>query len=606
MGYMSDEMEEIISDFLTEAEESLDKIDPLFVELETKGHDKELLNDIFRSMHTLKGAAGFLGFQSIVDVAHNSESIMKKLREGEIPLTRQLMDVILKSVDMLRLLLRHIKLKDNVSEDTSPLVRELEGALQSAQVSDAADKPDIQISSASSIVEQEQSGENASNLNALLPPIPVKDETVKPEAVKTVQGNVEPVQKIMPQAEPQDKATGDKREIIQTLRVDVDRIDNVMNLTGEVVMIRNRLLNLVNYLESKYADDSHVESLAESVSFLDLVTSDMQLAVMKIRMQPIKKVFGKFPRLVRDIAATLGKDVDLKISGEDTEVDKAVIEQIGDPMVHIIRNAIDHGLDSTEQRLAKGKPEKGTIAIDAFQKGNQIVIEVTDDGRGIDVERVKKKALERALITEEEALRMADEAAINLIFLPGFSTNDVATELSGRGVGMDVVKTNISRLNGYVEVFSKKDFGSTFRICIPLTLSIVQALMVRVRGAQYAVPLAPIVEILKISKSAIKEVAGQKVLALRGKVHPFFELSDVLGYGSCADSEYRYLVVVSISDKSFCLAVDEVLGQEEAVIKTVDGIDAASSYILGATITGSGRVVLILDLAAISRNMVGR
>lgn len=607
---MSDEMEEIISDFLTEAEESLDKIDPLFVELETKGYNKELLNDIFRSMHTLKGAAGFLGFQPIVDVAHNSESIMKKLREGEIPLTRPLMDVILKSVDMLRLLLKHIKYKDNVSEDTSSLVKELEGALQSAQVMDAGDKPqgaeEIQISITSSPCDQEQGGESVSNLNALIPPIPVKAEAVKPEAVKTVQGNVEPAQKIMPPAEPQDKATGDKREIIQTLRVDVDRIDNVMNLTGEVVMIRNRLLNLVNYLEDKYADDSHVESLSESVAFLDLVTSDMQLAVMKMRMQPIKKVFGKFPRLVRDIAANLGKDVDLRITGEDTEVDKAVIEQIGDPMVHIIRNAIDHGLDSTEQRLAKGKSEKGTITIDAFQKGNQIVIEVSDDGRGIDVERVKKKALEKGLITEEEAPRMTDEAAINLIFLPGFSTNEVATELSGRGVGMDVVKTNISRLNGYVEVLSKKDFGSTFRISIPLTLSIVQALMVRVRGAQYAVPLAPIVEILKVSTTAIKEVAGQKVLALRGKVHPFFELSTVLGYGSCADSEYRYLVVVSISDKSFCLAVDEVLGQEEAVIKTVDGIDAASSYILGATITGSGRVVLILDLAAISRSMVGR
>lgn len=602
---MSDEMEEIISDFLTEAEESLDKIDPLFVELETKGYNKELLNDIFRSMHTLKGAAGFLGFQPIVDVAHNSESIMKKLREGEIPLTRPLMDVILKSVDMLRLLLKHIKHKDNVSEDTSSLVKELEGALQSAQVMDAGDKPqdaeEVHISSTSSPCDQEQGVENASNLNALIPPIPVKAEALKSE-----QDNVEPVQKIMPTAEPQDKAAGDKREIIQTLRVDVDRIDNVMNLTGEVVMIRNRLLNLVNYLEDKYADDSHVESLSESVAFLDLVTSDMQLAVMKMRMQPIKKVFGKFPRLVRDIAANLGKDVDLRITGEDTEVDKAVIEQIGDPMVHIIRNAIDHGLDSTEQRLAKGKSEKGTITIDAFQKGNQIVIEVSDDGRGIDVERVKKKALEKGLITEEEAPRMTDEAAINLIFLPGFSTNDVATELSGRGVGMDVVKTNISRLNGYVEVLSKKDFGSTFRISIPLTLSIVQALMVRVRGAQYAVPLAPIVEILKVSKAAIKEVAGQKVLAIRGKVHPFFELSTVLGYGSCADSEYRYLVVVSISDKSFCLAVDEVLGQEEAVIKTVDGVDAASSYILGATITGSGRVVLILDLAAISRSMVGR
>jgi two-component system chemotaxis sensor kinase CheA len=399
--------------------------------------------------------------------------------------------------------------------------------------------------------------------------------------------------------------SAEKKESLQTLRVDIGRIDNVMDLTGEVVLVRNRLLNIVNYLETKYADDPHVESLFETVAFLDLVTSDMQLAVMRMRMQPIKKVFGKFPRLVRDIAAALGKDVELRISGEDTEVDKSVIEQIGDPMVHIIRNAIDHGLESTEARRAKGKSEKGSISISAYQKGNQIVIEVSDDGKGIDIGRVKRKALEKALITDEEAQRMTDEAAINLIFLPGFSTSDVATELSGRGVGMDVVKTNISKLNGYVEVTSKKDAGSTFRISIPLTLAIIHALMVRAGNSHYAIPLAPVEEILKVVTTEIEDVVGQRVLVIRGKVHPLFELAGVLGDRPSRASDYRYVTVVSIGDSRFCLAVDELLGQEEVVIKSVDGIDTATSHILGATITGDGKVVLILDLAGISRSISG-
>ena len=586
---MPDEMEEIIADFITEAEESLDRIDPLFVELETKGHDQDMLNDIFRSMHTLKGAAGFLGFQQIVEVAHSAESIMKKLRESEILLSKHLMDVILRSVDMLRILIRHIKDKDGATEDTAPLLKDLADALNAAQ-------------------------------DGALPgagPLPTEVPASRPEAGADVlteaeallrqtqgaSGGKEPLRQEATEAAA-DKG-GDKKESLQTLRVDIGRIDNVMDLTGEVVLVRNRLLNIVNYLETRYSSDEYVENLFETVSFLDLVTSDMQLAVMRMRMQPIKKVFGKFPRLVRDIAGALGKDVELLISGEDTEVDKTVIEQIGDPMVHIIRNAMDHGLESREERLRKGKPEKGTISISAFQKGNQIVIEVSDDGKGIDVERVKRKALERGLISGDEVQRMTDESAISLIFLPGFSTAEVATELSGRGVGMDVVKTNISKLNGYVEVTSGKDSGSTFRISIPLTLAIIQALMVRSGGINYAIPLAPVEEILKVSKEEIEDVVGQKVLLIRDRVHPIYELQSVLGNCANGESEQRYAIVVAIGESRFCLAVDGLLGQEEIVIKAVDGVDTAQAHILGVTITGDGKVVLILDLASIARDVTG-
>ncbi|NTW67885.1 MAG: chemotaxis protein CheA, partial [Nitrospirae bacterium] len=373
---------------------------------------------------------------------------------------------------------------------------------------------------------------------------------------------------------------------------------------GEVVLVRNRLLNIVNRLEHQYTDDHDVQSLLEAVSFLDLITSDMQLGVMKMRMQPIAKVFGKFPRLVRDISGPLGKMVNLKVSGEETEVDKSVIEQIGDPMVHIIRNAVDHGLETPQERRAKGKAEAGTISISAEQKGNQIVIEVSDDGRGVNLDRVKAKALKQNMISEEEAVRMTDEAAMNLILLPGFSTAEVATELSGRGVGMDVVKTNVSKLNGTVEITSHKDKGSTFTIRIPLTLAIIQTLMVRSGNARYAVPLAPVEETLMVAKEDISEMSGTDALVIRGKVYPLFRLTEILGT-SQEKTDFKYAVVVNIADKRFCIGVDELLGQEEVVIKSVAGMNSTSSYLLGATITGDGRVVFILDLSALSRVAMG-
>ena len=567
---MSDDLDEIISEFLTEAEESLDKIDPLFVEIEKKGHDKDLLNEIFRIMHTLKGAAGFLGFQQIVDVAHSAENVLKKLRDGEITFTKNLTDVILHSVDMLRLLLGHIKSKDGEQEDITYLLKDLDALLQ-------------KDSEASQISTQHSENEN---IESSIPDAKINETTCQINEEK---------EKIAPE----------KRECQQTLRVDVNKLDKVMDLTGEVVLVRNRLLNIVNFLELKYADDPIVQNLFETVSFLDLVTSDMQIAVMKMRMQPIKKVFGKFPRLVRDISNSLGKEVTLKVSGEDTEVDKSVIEHIGDPLVHIIRNSVDHGIEHVDVRRANGKDEKGTIEISAYQKGNQIVIEVKDDGKGIDLNKVKEKAITKGLITIEEAGRMSENEAINLIFQPGFSTVDIATELSGRGVGMDVVKTNISKLNGYVEVSTKKGEGTCFKIIIPLTLAIIQVLMVRAGKSYYAIPLSNIEETLKISKKDMTSVAGQNIVNIRGRVLPIYELSAITG-GNGADNEpQRYVVVIALGETKFCLALDELLGQEEIVIKNIDGLQTDSSYVLGATITGEGKVVLILDPAGISRYKLG-
>ncbi|MCK5504058.1 MAG: chemotaxis protein CheA, partial [Thermodesulfovibrionia bacterium] len=388
------------------------------------------------------------------------------------------------------------------------------------------------------------------------------------------------------------------------LRVDVSRIDKVMDLTGEVVLIRNRLLNISTSYQQKYGRDRYTETLMETVSFFNRVTSDLQVAVMKMRMQPIKKVFTKFQRLVRDISASVNKEVELQIFGEGTEVDKSVIEHIGDPMTHILRNSIDHGLETTDERIAKGKPPKGRVVINTYQKGNQIIIEVTDDGKGIDIDKLKKKAVEKGLLTEDETLSMSDEAATNIIFMPGFSTMETATELSGRGVGMDVAKTNISLLNGYIDILTQKDTGTTFKICIPLTLAIIQALMVEDSGTRYAIPLTPIEETLKVSKQEIDNITGQDVIVIRDRVCPVFELSSLLGTGfnGKVESDSKYLIVFSTGEKRFCITVDRLLGQEEIVIKTLDGMDTASSYVMGATITGEGKVVLILDVTGISRN----
>jgi len=626
---MNDEMDEIISEFLTEAEESLDRIEPLFVELEQKGEDKELINDIFRSMHTIKGAAGFLGFQPIVDVAHSSENIMKKLRDGEIPLAKELMDVILKSIDMLRLLLAHLKNKDGIEEDVGPLVKELGAALNNAISKCDGIPPETPSAKPVEPALQEPAlPKSEPAIQAAVAPDPIistpeKAADITHQIPEAASANASPDQAVadikqIPLPEENKSKAVDQasknspqkpKESAQNLRVDIERIDKVMDLAGEVVLVRNRLLNISNYFDLKYSNDPMTETLMETVSFLDRVTSEMQLAVMKIRMQPIKKVLSKFPRLVRDMSSSVNKDVELTIYGEGTEVDKSVIEHIGDPLTHILRNSIDHGLESSEERIAKGKPSKGNVIINTYQKGTQIVIEISDDGKGLDIEKLKRKAVEKGLLTEDETRRMSDEVATEIIFMPGFSTKDVATELSGRGVGMDVVKTNISLLNGYVEVSTEKDVGTTFKICIPLTLAIIQALMVEVSGAKYAIPLSPIEETLKVSKKDIDNVTGQNVIVIRDKICPLFELNQLLGNGLNGHSEneagHKYLVVIAMGDKKFCIAVDKLIGQEEVVIKTLDGIDTASSNVLGATITGDGKVVFILDVTGMSRNLMG-
>jgi two-component system chemotaxis sensor kinase CheA len=372
-----------------------------------------------------------------------------------------------------------------------------------------------------------------------------------------------------------------------------------MNLVGELVLGRNRLMKISSELEELDESQPSVRSLTETVAQLNLVTTDLQLAVMKTRMQPIKKVFNKFPRMVRDMSRKVGKKVNLELSGEETELDKSVIEEIGDPLVHLIRNSIDHGVELPEVRQAAGKREEGNIRLAAYQEGDSIVVVVEDDGKGIDPEVIERKALEKGLLKDQNT-KMSDKDLIQLIFLPGFSTAEKISDISGRGVGMDVVKTNVGRMNGIIDIDSKVGMGTRFTIKIPLTLAIIHVLMVKVEEEIYAIPLSSIVETVRIVPGDIKKIDGQEVLSLRDRVIPLIRLGEELGVTpSDRRRPWIYVVLVALAEKRVGIVVDALCHQEEVVIKPIGEYLSDIREVSGATITGDGKVGLILDIATL-------
>jgi two-component system chemotaxis sensor kinase CheA len=368
-----------------------------------------------------------------------------------------------------------------------------------------------------------------------------------------------------------------------------------MDLVGELVLSRNRLSKILSDIEALYEGDEKIKTLVETASNISLITTDIQLSVMKMRMVPIRKVFNKFPRMVRDIARKANKKINLEMYGEATEIDKSVIEELNDPLVHLIRNSIDHGIESPQERLKKGKPEAGTIKLNAYQEGNSIVIQIEDNGKGIDPSVVERKARERGLIRNQD-IKLSPKEIINYIFEPGFSTADKVTDISGRGVGMDVVKTNIGRINGIIDVNSEVGQGTQIALKIPLTLAIIQVLMVKVDGEIYALPLASILETFRVSKSSIKYIDGQQILNVRDRLIPLIKLSDALEL-NCeeATKDWVYVVLMAIAEKKVGVIVDELCHQEEVVIKPVGTYFSDIKEVSGATITGDGKVGLILD-----------
>ncbi|UOD33925.1 chemotaxis protein CheW [Deferribacteraceae bacterium V6Fe1] len=547
-----DDMQDLVNDFIVESEELIEKLDQDLVELEHRKNDLDLLNGIFRCAHTIKGSSSFLGFDKMATVTHHAEEILNKLRKGEMAVTKEIMDVLLEFVDVVKQLMDDIKNNsDTASIDET--VKKLKLANEGKLVAPSSVKPQEQ---------PDKTKESKKNVN-------------KPSQIKKVTKAIE-----------------------QTIRVDVSRLDSLMNLVGELVLSRNRITQLAVELEKKYEGDFIIEQLAETTSQIGLITTELQLAVMKTRMVPIGKVFNKFPRMVRDLCRDLNKEIELVIAGEDTELDKSVVEEIGDPLIHMIRNAVDHGVESPEERVKKGKPKKGTVWLNAYHEGNHIVIEIKDDGKGIDPEKIKQKAIEKEVITPDEAKNLNKEEVLGLIFKPGFSTAEKVTGVSGRGVGMDVVKTNIEKLNGIINIESEINKGSTFKLKLPLTLAIIQALLVEVSGEVFAIPLVSVIETVKINDNEIHSFEGREVLKLRDSVLSLIRLDEVFQLEG-SFSQDMYVVVVALAEKRIGLIVDRLVGQEEIVIKSLGEYLGGNVGIAGATIMGDGKVRLIVDVSGI-------
>lgn len=558
----NNEIKELIGDFLVETSEIVDSLDHDLVELEHRQNDLDLLNKIFRGAHTMKGSSSFLGFDKLTLLTHNAEEVLNKLRKGDMVVTQLVMDVLLEFVDSTKELIEEIKTGEN-TVDIENTVQRLKDINLGGDTSSISARPK-EVASSGSV--QAQVAE-------------------APVAVKQVAAPVSNTQKqgAIPQQE-------------QTIRVDVSRLDALLNLVGELVLSRNRLSQLSNDLDSKFENEYLIEQLLETTSQIGMNTTELQLAVMKTRMIPIGKVFSKFPRMVRDLSRDSGKDIELVVSGEETELDKSVVEEIGDPLIHLIRNSCDHGCETPEVRLAKGKPEKGIVELKAYHEGNHIVIEIKDDGAGMDPEKLKRKAVEKGIMTQDEALSLTDEQAYAIIFRPGFSTTEKVTNISGRGVGMDVVRTNVEKLNGIITIKSEIDQGSTFYLKLPLTLAIIQALLVEVSEEVFAIPLASVVETVRVSIDEVHSFEGREVLKLRDRVLSLVRIDRTFGLEEI-DSNEVYVVIVGLAEKQLGFIVDNLIGQEEIVIKSLGEYITGNSGIAGATITGDGRVRLIIDVA---------
>jgi len=643
-----DEFQEILQDFLVESFELVEKLDEDLVELENNPEDLELLNGIFRVAHTVKGASSFLNFDVLTHLTHHMEDVLNKARHGDLIITPDVMDVVLESIDLMKALLETIRdTSTDAGIDVSACVVKLDkitggsGDVKTPVVVAAEptpvveevvetpvgdDEPDYDSMSPDDLeaeiekLLQERQAEDKAKRNAKLaagesvlaaPPEPTEEASSAKEEQKAAPKATPPpvaptpapvVEKSTPKEDPKAAAPAKRAPatVEQTIRVDVKRLDHLMNLIGELVLAKNRLIKINDDVEERYEGEEFLEELNQVVSIVSLVTTDLQIAVMKTRMLPIGKVFNKFPRMIRDLSRELNKKIDLELAGEDTELDKSIVEEIGDPLVHIIRNSCDHGVETPEERLAKGKDETGIIGLKAYNEGNQIVIQIDDDGKGLDTDMLKNKSLEKGIITEKEADSMTEKEAFGLIFKPGFSTASAVTNVSGRGVGMDVVKTNIEKLNGIIDIDSELGVGTSMKLKIPLTLAIIQALLVGVQEEYYAIPLASVLETVRISRDEIYTVEGRSVMRLRDEVLSLVHIGDIFEVERILDAgEHAYVVVLGLGTSKLGLIVDTLVGQEEIVIKSLGDYLKGIEGIAGATIRGDGGVTLIVDVVAL-------
>ncbi|MEJ2609365.1 MAG: chemotaxis protein CheA [Candidatus Thiodiazotropha sp.] len=716
--------DEILKDFLVEAGEILELLSEQLVDLEQQPEDFDLLNAVFRGFHTIKGGAGFLAIDPLVEVCHKSEDVFNILRQGQRNVTPDLMDSVLEVLDVVNAMFEEVRqgvMPDHANPELIQRLKRLAIPAEEEETAEADDEPEvsaeaddepevsaeaddsdaakneleelldeIQEPKTTSVESDEISDEEFEDLldqihgkgsfepqklkkegtadtakakqpdkssddisedefEALLDQIhgegkfdpskvakaePTKAKstttkkaaskrTAKPKAQSADQKKPEAKAKPKPAAKPQSTPTATeqpkpaaapakpppapakpppaKPPAETSVRVDTQRLDDIMNMVGELVLVRNRLATLKATLND--------EEVSNAVSNLDVVTADLQLAVMKTRMQPIKKVFGRFPRVVRDIARSLKKEIDLEMKGEETDLDKNLVEALADPLVHLVRNSVDHGIEQPEEREANGKPRRGTVLLSAAQEGDHILLSIADDGKGMDPEVLRQKAIEKGMMDSEAAARLDDKECFNLIFAPGFSTKAEISDVSGRGVGMDVVKTRIAQMNGSVEIDSELGQGTLITIKLPLTLAILPTLMVLIGEQPFALPLASVVEIFNLDLKRTNVVDGQLTIMVRERARPLFFLRNwLIPQNPMTDQEKSkgHVVIVNVGNIQIGLVVDHLIGQEEVVIKPLGALLQGLDGMAGATITGDGKIALIMDVPGLMRKYVSK
>jgi two-component system chemotaxis sensor kinase CheA len=592
--------QELLKEFLTEAGELLADVDNKLVELERRQDDPALLNHIFRGFHTIKGGAGFLCVQPLVDLCHLTENLFDLLRNGSLKLNPALMDVIMSATGSVRDMFDTLASSGHLAPADPGLLADLERALSGealaapaakarpAQAPDAppavqgvVDWPALYGALTGTQAPVEMAAEPAATAPVAAAPSPLGRRDTDQPGVR---------------AERAGRRDTDKQVVKEnTIRIDTARLDQVLNLSGEIGLTKNRLTCLRSEIMQGKGSHDVFRALDEAVSQLDLLVGDLQNAVMKTRMQPVGRLFQKYPRMARDLARQLGKELDLELLGEETELDKTMVEELNDPLVHLVRNAADHGIESPEDRRASGKPDKGTVRLSARQAGDHIVIEISDDGRGMRPDVLRRKAVEKGLLDIEAASALDDRQALHLIFMPGFSTKDEVSSVSGRGVGMDVVKSNIQKLNGRIEISSEPGAGTRISISLPLTLAILPVLVVRVGEQPFAVPLSMVREIIPIRAKEVQAVSGRATMVVRDEVLPVRTLSGLIGWPQPEQPRYGVLLQAALS--SLVLAVDGFIGRDDVVIKPLDQIKPKG--VAGATLAGDGSVVLVLDMEAL-------
>jgi two-component system, chemotaxis family, sensor kinase CheA len=567
----------LIQEFLVESSELLDHAVQDLVVLESAPAEPETLNRIFRAVHTIKGTAGFLGFDDMVRISHRAEDVLNDLRKGVYVASPYIVDLLLKVADLLRSMLADIGAKRTGAYDLGPLVSELEAI--HAQTATPQEPP--KLAGAPPIPQVAVEAAEASN----------PAEPVAPPAAPEAAGK-----ESAPAAAAKAASTNDAPA---SMRVDVAKLDNLINMVGELALERNRLLQLSRSVETQNLTLAELgEQLSHSTTRLSFITEELQTAGLKTRMLPIDTVFRRLPRIVRDLSRQLGKEVDLQIQGGETELDRIMAEHLGDPLIHLIRNSMDHGVEMPEQREAGGKKRIGTIRVEARTEGDHVVVSISDDGAGIDPDRVAHKAVEKGLVTPEQVRGMERREILDLIFLPGLSTRDAASDVSGRGVGMDVVNTNLKKINGSVELDSTPGKGTCVTLKLPLTMVIFPVLFVEVGKETYGLPMRAVVETLRVSNGQIHVVEGRDVLHANGRTFPLLRLHRILSVPGGEQREQK-AVIASLGSRRLALLVDRLVGEEATVIKPLSSFFGRSPGVAGATISGDGRVRLLLDLAAL-------